>query len=106
MLRKLERVITSFAEFALTAPADSTVSLTGALKGFFDNGGHRCAIAWIAPTDPIETALDLLSEERVSIVCSPDENAFPNAAPAMTAHCETRKDRFCILQAPQPSGVH
>jgi uncharacterized protein len=104
--RKLERLMTSFAEFERAAPADSTAYLTDAVKGFFDNGGRRCAVAWIAPADPIEAALAGLAEEPVSILCSPDEAALPNAAAAMAAHCEERKDRFCILQASQPVVVH
>jgi phage tail sheath protein FI len=104
--RTLVRDITSFAEFERSAPADSTASLTGSVKGFFDNGGRRCAVAWVPPADPVETALSRLAEDPVSIICSPDENAFSNAAAAMAAHCEERKDRFCILQAPQPVVTH
>jgi phage tail sheath protein FI len=103
---KLERAITSFAEYERAAPSDSTNHLTGAVKGFFDNGGRRCAIAWIAPADPIEIALDRLSEERVSILSSPDETTLPNATAAMAAHCEKHKNCVCILQASQPVVAH
>jgi phage tail sheath protein FI len=103
---KLVCPITSLADFERSAPSDSSANLSAAVRGFFDNGGRRCAIAWIAPTDPIDVALDRLSGEPVSILCCPEENVFSNGAARMAAHCEQRKDRFCILQAPQPVVAH
>ena len=103
---RLECGITSYVEFERSAPGDSSAYLSAAVRGFFDNGGRRCAIAWIAPTDPVESALEKLSDEKLSILCCPDESVFSNAAAGMAAHCEHRKDRFCILQAPQPVVAH
>jgi phage tail sheath protein FI len=100
---KLLSGIASMREFEQSAAADSSPYLSSAVRGFFDNGGQRCSIAWIAATDPIEAALEALSGGPVSILCCPDQNVFPNAPGAMTAHCEKRKDRFCILQSPQPA---
>jgi uncharacterized protein len=92
--------VTSTTEFERSAPADSTQYLRSAVHGFFQNGGTRCSIVWIAASDPIDAALAALSEERISILCCPDEQAFTNAAAMMVADCEQRKDRFCILQSP------
>jgi Bacteriophage tail sheath protein len=94
--------ITSFKDFEHAA-SGSSLYLSSAVRGFFDNGGQRCSVVLIAATDPIEGALEALSGEPVSILCCPDENVFSNAANVMAEHCERRKDRFCILQSPQPT---
>ena len=95
--------ITSFADFERQAVSGSSAYLSSAVRGFFDNGGQRCSVALIAATDPVETGLETLASEPVSVLCCPDENVFSNAASLMTEHCERRKDRFCILQSPQPA---
>ena len=94
--------ITSVADFRRQVPSDSSAYLSSAVDGFFKNGGTRCFVALIAATEPLEAALEALSGEPVSILCCPDENLFTDAARVMTEHCERRKDRFCILQSPQP----
>jgi uncharacterized protein len=94
--------ITSFKDFEHAA-SGSSLYLSSAVRGFFDNGGQRCSVALIAATDPVEDALEALSGEPVSILCCPDETVFSNAANVMAEHCERRKDRFCILQSPQPT---
>jgi uncharacterized protein len=93
--------LTSFLEFERTAQSNATANLSLAVRGFFENGGTRCYVAGIAPGDPFETALEAMAGEKISVVCCPDENSFPNAAVAMAAHCDRLKDRVCILQSPQ-----
>jgi phage tail sheath protein FI len=95
--------ITSFAEFLQLAGPPQSVNLVLAIRGFFENGGLRCFVARIAPTDPLQAGLDALSGEAISILCCPDEHQVPNAAALMAAHCEKRKDRMCILHSPQPA---
>jgi phage tail sheath protein FI len=95
--------ITSLTEFLQRAPSGSSEYLMGAVRGFFENGGKRCSIAVIAPPAPITDALDAFAGEPVSIVCCPDENVFADAAALIAEHCERRKDRFAILQSPQPT---
>jgi phage tail sheath protein FI len=95
--------IASLAEFERQAPPDVSTYLSAAVRGFFDNGGQRCSVALSAATDPIETALEALAGEPVSILCCPDQDLFANAPRVMAEHCERRKDRFCILQSPQPT---
>jgi len=94
-------VITSFAEF-VGAFGNPAGNLRFAVRGFFENGGKRCCVICITPTDPLDTALDGLANEELSMLCCPDEHGIPNAAAAMAAHCESRKDRMCILQSSQP----
>jgi hypothetical protein len=94
--------ITSFAEFERAIGSSARGNLPIAVKGFFENGGTRCYVALIAPTDALQAGLDVLAPEDISILCCPDENRFANAAAVMAAHCEQRKDRVCILQSPQP----
>ena len=93
--------LTSFLEFQRAAQSNATANLSLAVRGFFENGGTRCYVARIAPGDPFETALEAMADEKISVVCCPDENSIPNAAAAMAAHCDRLKDRVCILQSPQ-----
>ena len=95
--------LTSFTDFVRVFGLTSGANLTLAVRGFFENGGHRCYVARIAATDPLESGLEALAKEKISILCFPDEHTFPNAPAAMAAHCEQRKDRICILQSPQPA---
>jgi len=95
--------ITSLTEFLQQAPSGSSDFLMGAVRGFFENGGKRCSIAVIAPLAPITDALEAFAGEPVSIVCCPDQNVFAGAAHLIVDHCEQRKDRFAILQSPQPT---
>ncbi len=94
--------IASFTEYERAFGLDPAGYLSIAVRGFFENGGKLCHVIRIAPTDPLEAALDALANEKISILCCPDEHAMPNAAAVMAAHCEQRKDRMCILQSPQP----
>ncbi len=94
--------ITSFADFERSAGPNPSVDLALAMRGFFENGGQRCYLSGVGPTDPLEAGLEALASENVSIVCCPDERNFPNAAGIMAAYCEKHKDRMCILQSPQP----
>jgi uncharacterized protein len=94
--------LTSFVDFERVAPPNPGVNLPLAIRGFFSNGGQRCVVSQIAASDPLESGLEALDEHDVSVVCCPDDATVPNAAQAMTKHCEARKDRVCILQAAQP----
>src|SRR6267378_2643331 len=94
--------LTSFAEFERVATPNLGVNLPLAVRGFFDNGGELCFISQIAAADPLESGLAALDKQPTSVVCCPDDPTIPNAAAAMAAHCDKRKDRICILQSPQP----
>jgi len=94
-------LLTSVAEFRQAYPHASQF-LSLAVQGFFGNGGKKCYVATIAPTDPLKTALDALATVKLQLLCCSDESLVPNAASLMAAHCEKMKDRFCILQSPQP----
>jgi len=92
----------SFSDFERVATPNLGVNLPLAVQGFFANGGQRCFISQIAATDPLESGLAALDAQAISIVCCPDDATIPNSAAIMAAHCEKRKDRICILQAPPP----
>jgi phage tail sheath protein FI len=94
--------LTSFADFEHVATPNLAVNLPLAVRGFFENGGQRCFISQIGPTDPVESGLVALDAQGISLVCCPDDPTIQNAAAAMAAHCEKRKDRICILQSPMP----
>ena len=94
-------LLTSLAEFREAYPNPSQF-LSLAVEGFFANGGSQCYVATISAADPFQNALDALAEVKLQLLCCPDESLVPNAASLMAAHCEQMKDRFCILQSPQP----
>src|ERR1051326_935712 len=94
-------LFTSFAEFRQAFP-NASQFLSLAVQGFFSNGGKNCYVTTIAAADPLEIALDALAAVKLQLLCFPDESLVPNAASLMAAHCEQMKDRFCILQSPQP----
>lgn len=99
--------ISSFADFTRSLPA-STPSLRLAVKGFFENGGAACLLA-LADEADFGRALDALAGHDLALVCSPDQQNFPNAAQLLAAHCEQRRDRICILHSSAPSvpiGAH
>jgi Bacteriophage tail sheath protein len=95
-------LLTSFTDFLQAGGSTSNGYLSAAVKGFFDNGGGRCYVAWIAATDPIAAGLTALAEQPISMLCCPDEHVLAGAAVAMAAHCERQSDCICILQSPQP----
>jgi phage tail sheath protein FI len=94
--------LTSFVDFERVATPTLGLNLPLAVRGFFDNGGQNLFISQIAPGDPLESGLAALDAQTISIVCCPDDATIPNAAAALAAHCEKRKDRICIVQSPQP----
>ena len=94
-------LLSSLAEFRQAYPHASQF-LSLAVGGFFGNGGSQCYVATIAPGDPLKMALDALATVKLQILCCPDESILPQAASLLAAHCEQMKDRFCILQSPQP----
>lgn len=104
-------LVSSFADFLhISAPGDSDL-LGLAVRGFFENGGRLGYVARIAPGDPVEKALDSLSDPklRISILCCPDEHRLSDAGKLLTENCEKLKDRVCILQSPQsapPPALH
>jgi len=108
-------LITSFEEYKriyggyLKEGAENRY-LTYAIEGFFQNGGWRCYVARVvasaagtATADFIGALQALGKIDEISILCCPDENSFPAIRAELVAQCESRKDRFAILQAPNPA---
>lgn len=92
----------SFLDFQRLVGAAKVSPFMGqAVQGFFENGGQSCFVARIAAGDPLQKGLDDLANERISLVCCPDDSQFANAAAVLAAYCEKRKDCFAILQSAQ-----
>jgi phage tail sheath protein FI len=111
--------VTSFSEFAdifggFTAERPH---LAAGVFGFFDNGGKECWIVRIRDDGSDEdyigkdneigmkTGLQTLKNFRdVSIVCIPGITS-EGVQHAMIEHCETMRDRFCILDSEEGAVV-
>ncbi len=85
--------------------------LPPAVKGFFDNGGRRCFVVrvkdWATDRDYIgtdngigkKTGLQAFIEvDEINILCIPGMTSSA-VQQAMITHCETMRDRFCILDS-------
>jgi phage tail sheath protein FI len=113
--------VTSFAEYRQlfgTAFTDSGY-MFHAVAGFFENGGRRAVIARIVPARPGAlvaadfdgvavngapptglAALDMAEYGDVALIYAPDAHAIPDLIARLIAHCERRRDRFAVLDAP------
>ncbi len=91
----------SFVDFTRSVTA-TTPSLRFAVKGFFENGGASCWLALAAKAD-LSRALEALAEHELALVCSPDQQNFPDATKVLAAHCEQRRDRICLVHSAAPS---
>jgi len=98
---------TQFVKEFITEGSQST-PLSHAVYGFFMNGGHRCYVVNVGPGAAVSgggterTGLELLdSIDDISMVAIP---GFTDAASydAALSHCENRKNRVAILDAPNP----
>lgn len=98
--------ITSLAEYRRIAAPDASPYLSGAVRGFFDNGGQRCIVLWQATSDSVEAVLERVVDQPVSVLGCPDQDRLPTAAATLGAYCARRRDRLCILHAPQPTMPH
>jgi len=100
--------INNWTEFLriFAAPDSQTTPLAQAVFGFFLNGGSRCYVVNVGPDGPLvgdakgRKGLDVLDAiEEVAIVAAPGY-ADPMSWDQLLSHCENRKDRFAILDAP------
>lgn len=99
------------------APADGSF-LRAAVRGYFANGGRRCVLLALPPTEEDGAAaralLDILDQggaladrSDVDLLCVPDA-VGPRLDPgqhrqvlsAILRHCEAAADRFALLDAP------
>jgi len=99
-------LVTGWGEFVATYGyySASAPFLAPAVHAFFLNGGKRCYIVNVADhgyASVIGSGLQALAAvDEVSIVCLPGQTD-PGVQKALIAHCETLRDRFCILDAQQ-----
>jgi hypothetical protein len=95
------KLCTNFSEFKKSF-GDFSVdlgqrNLAHAVYGFFNNGGARCYVSWVATLDKVSEALDEFAAiDEIAIV------AVPGITDAATqelviSHCESLQDRFAIL---------
>ena len=94
--------------------------MADAMRGFFDNGGRRAVITRIVPADSgpatladylgiasqgdlgeAATGLAALEYADVALLYAPNALATPGLAAALIAHCERRRDRFAVIDAPR-----
>ncbi|APR87695.1 Phage tail sheath protein FI [Minicystis rosea] len=98
------QLVTNFTEFKSAFGDFSTDSaqsnLAHAVYGFFNNGGSRCYVTWVAPSAggvDIAPALALLEPiDEISIVAAPGLTD-PTHYAALVAHCASMPERFAIL---------
>jgi uncharacterized protein len=103
------RAINNWSQFVKEFTVEGSVStaLSHAVSGFFLNGGHRCYVVNVGPGAPVSggkdrTGLDVLEAiDEIAIVAIPGFTDAGSYEAALT-HCENRKDRFAILDAPDP----
>lgn len=99
--------------------------LSHAVRGFFENGGERCAVYALPPpdgsvtvtglvhalTDPFKKGHPLEDCEEVDLVCVPDiameqlwadPGAVADAQNAVLDYCARMGDRFAIIDTPLP----
>jgi len=89
----------SFGDFSLCPDHNR---LAHAVYGFFDNGGQRCYVMWVADDNDIASALQQAFEpiDEIAMVAAPGRTA-PGVWEAIITHCEQRtQDRFAILDSP------
>jgi phage tail sheath protein FI len=104
----------------LTAVADFTAAfgdspgghLAPAVHGFFSNGGQRCYVVNVGAPGAegderaarFAAGLKALDTSDVALVVLPGVTD-PRIQDAVLAHCEQRRDRFAILDAPDGTAV-
>lgn len=92
-------VLVTVAQTAAGRPGDKAPTfLTGG-----DNGAD------IDKADFGDALTQLEAIDEIAILCCPDENSFPAITEDLVIQCETLKDRFAIIQAPNPApgiGAH
>jgi uncharacterized protein len=100
--------INNWTEFLriFSAPDSQNTPLAQAVFGFFLNGGSRCYVVNVGADGALvgdakgRKGLDVLDAiEEVAIVAAPGY-ADPMSWDQLLSHCENRKDRFAILDAP------
>jgi phage tail sheath protein FI len=91
----------SFGDYQKLGNTHASAFMNCAIRGFFENGGTSCYIAF-TPLNALQNALDALAKEKISLLACPDQETFPNAPNLLVAHCEKLRDRICVLHAPAP----
>ncbi|WP_017718399.1 phage tail sheath family protein [Kamptonema formosum] len=75
--------------------------LAHAVYGFFNNGGTRCYVVWVAGEADIAKALESFEAiDEIAIVAAPGVTSTTGLT-AVKDHCAKLGDRFAILDSPE-----
>jgi phage tail sheath protein FI len=75
--------------------------LAHAVYGFFNNGGTRCFVVWVAAEADIAKALESFEAiDEIAIVAAPGVTSQTGLTPVKD-HCQKLGDRFAILDSPE-----
>ncbi len=100
---------TEFREF-LSQP--SVFSFVSSVNGFYDNGGGKCYV-YLMGTQDLDCSVRENQADKLGLYAFDDVDDMSmhvaaglnfNQQREMLEHCETRKDRFAILDGPIVSG--
>lgn len=99
------KLCTNFGEFKKFFWDFSTETakniLAHAVYGFFNNGGTRCYVVWVAEEANIAQALESFEAiDEIAIVAAPGIST-KTASEAIAAHCQNTQDRVAILDSPE-----
>ena len=90
---------TMFAS-SFAPPGAASNALSHAVFGFFNNGGSYCYVVNVGAQGSLADGLRVLDQtDAISIVVCPGFEDVDSYEQVIT-HCETRKDRFAILETP------
>ena len=107
------KFVTNWEEFKQSFGDFQTANqyLAHAVYGFFNNGGRRCYVAWVADLDGVKDVLDEFAAiDEISIVAAPMPPSIGGAAVTqnelkskvhdrIVAHCNALGDRVAILES-------
>ena len=117
------KMLTSWPQFGQHfGPSLSNGYLAYAARGFFEQGGDLCYVVRLDDTLDAQKALSdgldaLAPLDTIDLICAPDimrphedgtapdESEVVAMQAAVLKHCDTRGDRFAILDAPRGASV-
>jgi len=102
---KTPRLCTSYSDFTRLfgdfSLDDGQRTLAHAVYGFFNNGGTRCYVMWVAAPGDVAQALEQFETiDEIAIVAAPGV-ASQVAQLAVVDHCRRLQDRVAIIDGPR-----
>jgi len=87
-----------FGVYTTTAPY-----MAPSVSAFFSNGGHSCYIIKVVENELPLDILDSLSDVNLILMPGITDTTLQNT---LLQHCQTHKDRFCILDSQKESNLN